>query len=137
VFAPVLLKARNLPVELNEYGYVYKTYADWGYMVEFTFDQIIYNADVYPEDFKLEDDSGSIWYGQEASFEGRRVYVLFNNFNNAVNPITATGLAGRLWNGDIALEETSVQFNATGLVPYEVNPPVPVSIENIQDWSED
>ena len=135
---PALLReAENLPIEMDgDYGYLHD---DWGYLVALTFNQVIRNAEDYPTDFVLVDDAGTIWYGQEAYKDNphsRTVYVLFTNFNNAQNPITATALAGNLWNGLTLIEETSVEFNAQNLVPFATEPPVVISIENIESWEE-
>lgn len=135
IYSPVLLRAWNVPISLETPYDPYDDDLDYGYCVIFEFDQIVRNAELFPSDFMIEDDAGSKWYGQEVYLNNRFVTVYFGNFNNAENSITAKALAGNLTNGYTFLTETSVQFNATGLIPVFVPSPVPVSIENIQDWS--
>jgi hypothetical protein len=62
-FSPVLLSAENLSTEIEVEGV---SHDDWGYLVKFTFSQVVRNATDYPSNFILEDDDGTIWYGQEA-----------------------------------------------------------------------
>ena len=132
--SPVLRRAWNVPIQTyNEETEEY--YDDYGYVVVFEFNQIVRNANLYPGDFKLIDDYSMEWFGQTATINGRFVTVTFNDFNNAENSITAKAVAGNLSNGLTPLTETSVTFDAVGLVPTFVPPPVPVSISNIQDWS--
>jgi hypothetical protein len=139
-YSPYIVNVENRPIEMDLYGYDDYTYDNWGYLVKFTFDQVVRNAEDYPEDFIMTDALGVVWHGQEAykpDEKSRDVYVLFINFNNATNPIEAKALAGNLWNGYVDLTETSFSFNAVNLVPYETDPPVILSIENIVDWSEE
>lgn len=132
---PTLRKAWNVPIELETPYDPYDDNIDYGYVVIFEFNQIVRNAEMFPADFQIEDAYGSVWLGQEVELNGRFVTVYFNNFNNAENSITATALAGNLSNGYTDLVETSVEFDAVGLVPVITEPPVPLSVENIEDWS--
>lgn len=134
IYAPTLLSARNLSTQIEDPENPGEYITSWGYIVEFKFDQIIPNAAAYPADFKITDAYNFTWYGQSAIVSGQYVIVTFNDFNNAGNPVTAVALAGNLSNGYMLLTETSIQFNATGLVPTYVPPPVPQSITNLSDW---
>lgn len=136
IYSPALRAAHNIATSTEDPENPGQYYDDYGYRVVFEFNQCVINAAEYPGDFKLVDSYGSSWYGQQAVVEDRFVIVTFTDFNNAGNPITAYALAGNLWNGYTALTETSVAFNATGLVPTFIPSPVPQSATNIQDWSE-
>lgn len=138
IYSPLLVSARNLPVLIEDPENPGQYLLDYGYLVEFTFDQYIPNAADYPGDFKLIDDYGVVWYGQSAEVSaqsatenGHKVLVTFNNFNNAGSPVTAAAVAGNLWNGYAVLEASSVEFTATNLVPFYVPPPVVVGISNL------
>ncbi len=134
IHQPILRKAWNIPVEMyNEE--LEETYNDYGYAVIFEFNQMIINANLFPADFKLIDSGLSQWVGQTAVINGRFVTVTFNNFNNAENSIIAKAVSNNLSNGYALIDEISISFDAVGLIPYYVAPPIPVSIENIEDWS--
>ncbi len=123
-YSPTLLAAENIMTLIEDPENPGEFIEDYGYRVVFAFDQYIPNAAEYPGSFKIEDDYGTVWYGQSAEVDGRFVTVSFNDFNNASNPITATALAGDLTNGLVALTESSIGFSASGLVPTFVPPPI-------------
>ena len=132
-YSPTLLSAENIATATEDPENPGEYYDDYGYRVMFGFDQWIPNAADYPESFKLTDDYGVSWYGQSAVVNGRFVTVTFTDFNNAGNPITATALAGNLTNGLVNLTETSIEFNATGLVPTEIPAPALTQITNYDE----
>ena len=130
-FSPILLRAWNVATNMEDPENLGTYYDDYGYCVVFEFDQHIPNAGDYPEHFKIVDNNNAQWFGQSAVVNRRFVTVMFNNFNNASSPILATALSGNLWNGLTYLEETAVSFNATNLVPFATDPPIPLSVRNV------
>jgi hypothetical protein len=133
-YSPTIVRAWNIATNMEDPENPEEYYDDYGYRIVFEFDQWIPNATGYPGDFKFTDSYNFAWYGQTASVNGRFITVTFNNFNNASSPITAIVLAGHLNNGLVDLTESSKQFIPTGLVPYYVEPPIPQTITNEQDW---
>lgn len=127
VYSPVLMGAHNIATATEDPENPGTFYDDYGYRVIFQFDQYLPNAAQYPANFRLRDALGNSWYGQTAVVDYETVTVAFTDFNNAVNPVTATALAGNLWNGLTMLSETSKTFEAAGLVPTFVPAPVPIN----------
>lgn len=130
IYSPALIAACNIGTSIEDPENPGEFIEDFGYRVVFEFDQIVRNAADFAGDFKLTDDYNMSWYGQAASVNGRFVTVTFANFNNAGSPVLAKALAGNLSNGYTLLTETSVEFEAAGLVPYYVPAPIPQTAWN-------
>jgi hypothetical protein len=112
---------------------------NFGYKVKLEWDYPISNVMEQTLAFTLEDSAEHVFTQTGiAQISDRVIEVTFKNFNNAVGectvrytPGTLLGEAGQL------LGPASKTFMPVGLVPFEVIPPVPISIENTQDWSVD
>ena len=109
---------------------------DYGNQVVFTFDEDVTNALTYPEDFVITDSNNIGWAGLAATKSGYQITVTYHDFNDAVNPISASTVAGRLMGDVVALNECSLVFTAINLVPSVVAPPVPVGICQIDVWED-
>jgi len=86
-------------------------------------------------DFTMTDSFGMTYFPQEIvrSDYPNRLLLKFMNFNNASNPCVIHYIAGTMtWNGSAVASDT-VQFNATGLVPYYVDPPVVTEVYSIDN----
>jgi len=110
---------------------------DYGYLVRITWDHgITIPTGNHTSFLMLDSENNSFGSVQVTQIDSRLIEVEFQNFNNAIGecsifytPGTIEGEAGQL------LTASSVSFTPTGLVPFAVDPPVPISIINIIDWS--
>jgi len=135
-FSPTIISARNLPTEMLNKAEPPEIYDDYGYKVEFVFDQVVRNSVDYPDNFILEDAEGAIWYGQTAEISNqysKKVIIPFGNFNNAVNPVTALVITGNLSNGYVLLTASEFEFEAGNLVPVAVPGPEPIEIWDVDN----
>lgn len=132
-YSPTLLRAWNIATSTEDPENPGTYYDDYGYRVVFEFDECIRNAELFPADFKLVDAYNVPIYGQSVQMDSRSrfVTVTFTDFNNAGNSVTATALAGNLWNGLTMLTETSKTFEPTGLVPTFIPVPVLLTAEDV------
>jgi len=110
---------------------------NYGYKVRLTWDYLLGNVAAQTSAFTLTDSAAHTFTENAITqISDTVIDVTFKNFNNAVGdctvhytPGTMTGEAGQ------SLGATSKSFIPTGLVPFEVIPPVPTGIINTIDWS--
>ena len=122
-FSPVLVFAENID----------RGDGNKGYKVRATFDERIYNPMC---GFTLTDSASGAWSCVSVVKVSEKVLEIeFLNFNNAVGECTLTYTPGTIMGDVVPLEADSIEFTPAGLVPFAVEPPVPLTIENIQDWS--
>jgi len=131
-----MIDAENIAVSLEDPENPGTYYDDYGYKVRVTWDHPIDIMTGNDSAFTLT-DSNSVAFGSTSvtQISGKVIEIEFQNFNNAVGnctiaytPGTIQGEAGQ------ALLTSSVVFTPTGLVPFSVAPPVPVSAENLILW---
>lgn len=123
VFSPVLIFAENID----------RGDGDKGYKVRATFDERVYNPMC---GFALTDSASGAWACiSVVKVSDKVLEIEFLNFNNAVGECTLTYTPGTISGDVVPLEACSIDFTPAGLVPFAVEPPVPLTIENIQDWS--
>lgn len=122
-FSPVLVFAENID----------RGDGDKGYKVRATFDERVYNPMC---GFTLTDSASGAWSCTSVVKVSDKVLEIeFLNFNNAVGECTLAYTPGTIMGDIVPLEACSIDFTPTGLVPFAVEPPVPLTVENIQDWS--
>jgi hypothetical protein len=121
--SPVIVEAQNVDDGLGDYGH----------KVLVTFDERIYDVDT---GFSMTDMESGAWPSLSvAKISDRVVEVTFANFNNAVGDCTVIYTPGAMMGDIVAVEADSIVFSPIGLVPFATDPPAPISIENIEDWS--
>lgn len=122
-FSPVLIFAENID----------RGDGDKGYKVRATFDERVYNPMC---GFTLTDSASGAWSCTSAVKVSDKVLEIeFLNFNNAVGECTLAYTPGTIMGDVVPLEADSIEFTPSGLVPFAIEPPVPLTVENIQDWS--
>jgi hypothetical protein len=123
--SPVMLYAANEP-NIDD---------DYGYLVRVRFDERVWNTTGTEAAFTLTDEYNGIWYGQIITGDGtKELLIEFTNFNNASGVVTLAYTPGTA-TGDIeVLAITSTTFTPIGLVPFAVDPPVVLTIENTIEW---
>lgn len=131
ISSPYMVSAWNIPTsmydeETEEY------YDDYGYYVVLKWSDAVFDFDANLDKFTMTDDYSAVWHPQEIVRDElhNRLILRFNNFNNATNPITLSYSGGTLSSGVVAVEATSVEFDAVGLVPTFVPAPEFVSAWN-------
>jgi len=106
---------------------------DFGYKIRVTFDERVYDPDT---EFILTDSATGSWGCTSAIKISDWIMELeFLNFNNAEGICQLSYTSGSLMGEVVPVEAGSVFFTPINLVPFAVDPPVVVSIENIEDWS--
>jgi len=110
---------------------------DYGYLVRLTFDHDIDSVAGNDLAFMMEDEAESLFASTAVTqISDRVIEVAFQNFNNAIGEVTVTYTAGTMvGEAGQAVDTQSFSFTPTNLVPFAVDPPVVISIENIIDWS--
>lgn len=122
-FSPVLILAENID----------RGDGDKGYKVRATFDERVYNPMC---GFTLTDSASGAWSCVSVVKVSDKVLEIeFLNFNNAVGECTLTYTPGTIMGDVVPLEADSIDFTPSGLVPFDVEAPAPLTVENIQDWS--
>ena len=122
-FSPVLIFAENID----------RGDGDKGYKVRATFDERIHNPMC---GFTLTDSASGAWSCiSVVKVSDKVLEIEFLNFNNAVGECTLTYTPGTIMGDVVPVAADSIDFTPSGLVPFGVEPPVPLAIENIQDWS--
>jgi hypothetical protein len=108
-------------------------FGDYGYKVLVTFDERIYDVDT---GFAMTDTASGAWPSLSVvKISDTVVEVTFANFNNATGDCTVVYTPGEMMGDIVAVEADSIIFMPTGLIPFATDPPAPVIIENIEDWS--
>lgn len=121
--SPIMISAVNID---NGEG-------NYGYKVMVTFDERIYDVDT---GFSMTDTEYGAWPSLSVvKISDKVVEVTFANFNNAVGDCTVAYTPGLMMGDVVAVEADSFVFTPTGLVPFATDPPAPVAISNIEDWS--
>lgn len=106
---------------------------DFGYKIRVTFDERVYDPDT---EFILTDSATGSWGCTSAIKISDWIMELeFLNFNNAQGICKLSYTSGSLMGEVVPVEAGFVYFTPVNLIPFEVDPPVVVSIENIEDWS--
>lgn len=106
---------------------------DFGYKIRVTFDERVYDPDT---EFILTDSATGSWGCTSAIKISDWIMELeFLNFNNAEGICQLSYTSGSLMGEVVPVEAGFVFFTPINLVPFAVDPPVVVSIENIEDWS--
>lgn len=109
---------------------------DWGFLVRITFDSDISSVAGNASQFLMTDLYSSGYYCTAISQESARSIILtFEDFNSASMPLTLDYTPGTISGEVELLAAFSEEFEATNLVPVILDPPVPLSIENIEEWS--
>jgi hypothetical protein len=122
-FSPVLVFAENID----------RGDGDKGYKVRATFDERVYAPMC---GFTLTDSASGAWSCTSVvKVSDKALEIEFLNFNNAVGECTLAYAPGTIMGDVVPLEACSIDFTPSGLVPFAIEPPVPLTIENIQDWS--
>jgi hypothetical protein len=122
-FSPILVFAENID----------RGDGDKGYKVRATFDERVYDPMC---GFTLTDSASGAWSCTSVVKVSDKVLEIdFLNFNNAVGECTLAYTPGTIMGDVVPLEADSIEFTPSGLVPFAIEPPVPLTIENIQDWS--
>lgn len=122
-FSPVLILAENID----------RGDGDKGYKVRATFDERVYDPMC---GFTLTDSASGAWSCTSVvKVSDKALEIEFLNFNNAVGECTLAYTPGTIMGDVVPLEACSIDFTPSGLVPFAIEPPVPLTIENIQDWS--
>ena len=111
---------------------------DYGYKVRIRWHERVYGTDNSYTGFSLVDSESTSFLAVAIAYteNPKVVEVTFLNFNNAVGDVSVVydgtgGLTGDLGQ---AVPASSASFTPTGLVPYIPEPPVMISIINIQAW---
>lgn len=109
---------------------------DYGYKVRIVWEHPVSGETSAYSSFLLVDSEETEFAPVSMEYiDNYTIDVLFQNFNNAVGKVTVqysgVGILGEIGQSTPA---TSISFTPTGLVPYVPEPPVVVSIINIQDW---
>ena len=109
---------------------------DYGFLVRITFDSDVSSIAGNSSAFYMTDDLASGYACTGITQESARsIIVSFEDFNSATMPLTIAYTPGTITGAVEPLATFSEEFTATGLVPVITDPPVPVSIENIEEWS--
>jgi len=103
---------------------------NYGLQVRITWDENIFGSAGHAGNFSLSDENTS-WIGQSLTQDGRDFLITFVDFNNAVNPVTATYTPGTMMGDVVAVESCSIEFTASGLIPTEIPIPESLSAENL------
>lgn len=109
---------------------------DYGYKVRIIFDEPTFLNGTAYTDFSLIDEDNTVFGASSVTqIDNKTIDILFQNFNNAVGDLTV-GYTPGLMTGEAGqtIDADSFVFTPTGLVPFAVSPPVPVSAENIEGW---
>lgn len=114
--APIMIHAQNLDDGNGNYGLI----------VDVIFDENVFLEDQNITAFSIRDDSGGSFASTSITKSGKHLLITFVDFNNLSGDATIYYTPGTLI-GDVELVEAhTITFTPTGLVPVEINPPVPV-----------
>jgi hypothetical protein len=126
----------RLPPEVVHIENIDNGEGDYGFLVRITFDSDVSSVAGNTSAFSMVDDLASGYACTGIAQESARsVVAAFEDFNSAMMPLTITYTPGTITGEVEPLATFSEEFEATGLVPVITDPPVPVSIENIAEWS--
>jgi hypothetical protein len=107
-------------------------FGNYGFKVRVTFDECVFDVDT---GFSLSDSSSGAWSSSSViKVSDKIVEISFSNFNNADGDCTVSYTPGTMMGDIVAVEADSLVFTPTNLVPYVTEPPLLVSIGNIEDW---
>lgn len=132
--SPVMQSAENIAwtdetLELTD---------DYGYKVRLAWDERVFSYVDNVAAFSLMDESAAVFGCTAIEMISSKVLELtFQNFNNAVGMVTLEYTPGTMTGDVVAISSDSITFTPTGLVPFAVDPPIPVSVYNAIDWEAD
>jgi hypothetical protein len=109
---------------------------DHGYFVEVVFDENVYDVSGNEGAFWLTDNADTEWVGQSISLNGKAITIGFNNINNAEGICVLEYIPGTLMGEIEPVTTDEISFTPSGLVPYNVGPPVVTTIVNLLEWED-
>lgn len=131
--SPVMVSAENVIHNDSEL----EIEDDYGYKVVLHWDERVFDATGNEASFSMVDEASAVFRCTLVEKTGiKEITLLFQNFNNATGDLTLLYTPGTMMGEVVAIEADSFVFTPTGLVPFATEPPVPVSIENIEGWFE-
>lgn len=112
---------------------------DYGYKIRIAWDHDVDIMTGNDTAFLLTDSEDHTWNSISVTQITPLIIELeYYNFNNAVGECSVAYTAGTMvGEAGQAVDTQSILFTPTGLVPFEVIPPVPTGAINIIDWSVD
>lgn len=110
---------------------------DYGYKVRIIWDHVIDILTGNNTAFQLIDSESHVFNSISVSqIDGDEIEVAFQNFNNAVGNCDVTYIAGTIiGEAGQVLDNSTIQFTPTNLVPFAIDPPAPLSMVITSDWS--
>lgn len=125
-----------LPPEMAEAYNIDDGLGDYGYFVKVIWDENISLEGTTANAFSMKGSGAFVWVCIGFSLSGKELTLEFNNFNNIGATADLTYTPGEII-GDIELVEShDIVVTLTNLVPYPVDPPELVSIENIEEYED-
>jgi len=123
--SPVMLRAYNL-ANVDE---------DFGYKIRVIWDEDLNLVSGNETAFSMVDSTLAV-FGCTAItvISSRELELDMQNFNNAVGAVTLSYDPGTMMGDIVAVTACDVAFTPTGLVPFAVDPPVPLSVINTIEW---
>lgn len=133
--ATVISFGGTMPVLMDAWNYDDGN-GDYGKFIMVRWNDSVAGIESNLSAFKIVDDYNVSYY-PSAIYKtdyGNRLILEFADFNNAANPISVVYTPGTLvWKDGAAISASSVDFNATGLVPTYIPAPVVTNIASVDN----